>query len=144
IIGGKNQNGVYKIDSRFNKKRLINLITDISSRRNQIHLYGQDAFEFIHEPLISEDKTFIYFDPPYVKKGSQLYKNSLTREDHIKLGQEISSCKARKWIVTYDVDPLVSDIYCQYRHDYVDIRYTIHDSKKAKEYIVFSEELLVN
>jgi len=144
IIGGIEQAGVYKINSRFNKKRLIGLIQEIAKRRSQISLYGKDAFKFIHDPIFGNKKTFVYFDPPYVKKGTQLYKNALERDDHIKLGSEISNCKATHWIVTYDIDPLVSKIYNRYRKDYLDIRYTINGNRKAREYIFYSDALTIN
>ena len=85
-------------------------------------------------------KVFINLDPPYVKKGAQLYKNAFREEDHRELCELVSKCK-RKWNVTYDICPLVADLYHSYRSSYLDVTYSIQSSKKAKEYIFFSDNL---
>lgn len=141
IIGGVNQNGNYLIDARFNKSDLINKISTISKLKDRIILSNMDASEFL-EPhnLNSFYKAFINLDPPYVKKGARLYKNSFTEEEHRVLCQKISSC-GRKWIVTYDVCSLVAELYNDYRCSYLDVTYSIQKNKKAQEYIFFSNNL---
>ena len=76
VIGGLEQAGNWTMDVRFNREDLINRIQNIASRKKDIKLYNKDISSFItnYVPLY-EDNAFIYFDPPYYKKGKQLYMN---------------------------------------------------------------------
>ena len=49
----------------------------------------------------------------------------------------------RKWIVTYDVCPFVADLYKNYRSSYLDVTYSVKSSKKANEYIFFSDNIVL-
>lgn len=143
IIGGKHQTGKYKLDARFNRDKLSKKILEISEQKNRIVLFNQDAKELLNpQQLRKFYKVFINLDPPYVKKGAQLYKNAFNEEDHRELSQLVPSCR-RKWIVTYDICPLVADLYHSYRSSYLDVTYSIQSSKKAKEYIFFSDNLIL-
>jgi DNA adenine methylase len=141
IIGGQKQQGNYKIDARFNKKSLISKIRKVAERREQIVLLNQDAKELIKpQQLRKFYKIFLNLDPPYVKKGAQLYKNAFREADHRELFSLISHCK-RNWIVTYDICPLIANLYHSYRSSYLDVTYSIQSNKKAQEYIFFSDNL---
>ncbi|MCO1599742.1 DNA adenine methylase [Desulfosporosinus nitroreducens] len=141
MIGGLKQEGIYSICARFNKPNLIQKIQDISKYRKNIVLYNLDAKELLQPEYLNRFyKAFINFDPPYVRKGAQLYQNSFNEEDHRALSERISRC-GRKWIVTYDVCSLVTDLYSNYRFSYLDVTYTVQNSKKAKEFIFFSNNL---
>ena len=141
IIGGQEQTGKYKLDARFNRDSLSEKTLKISERKSQIVLLNQDAKELLSTTQLRKFyKVFINLDPPYVKKGAQLYKNAFREEDHRELCELVSKCK-RKWIVTYDICPLVADLYHSYRSSYLDVTYSIQSSKKAKEYIFFSDNL---
>lgn len=141
IIGGLNQSGTYKIDARFNKEDLIRRIRLISKHKKSIILYNIDANELINgDYLKGLHKVFINFDPPYVKKGLQLYKNSFSTKDHQILRDNISKCK-RKWIVTYDICPLVQELYKKFSCDVIDINYSVNTTRKAQEYVFYSSGL---
>ena len=106
-------------------------------------MFNQDAKELLSpQQLRKFYKVFINLDPPYVKKGAQLYKNAFSEEDHRELSELVSGCR-RKWIVTYDICPLVADLYRSYRSSYLDVTYSIQSSKKAQEYIFFSDNLIL-
>lgn len=102
VIGGKDQTGNFKIDARFNKSNLISRIQLIAKYKCRIKLYNKDALQLMQElsPTF-DDKTLVYFDPPYYVKGKMLYQNFYTPEDHSALAQFIKSSK-HPWIVTYD------------------------------------------
>lgn len=141
MIGGREQTGKYKIDARFNKNTLQDKIRLISSKSDRIVLTNMDAAEFISSGFLSHYyKTFINFDPPYVVKGSQLYKNSYIERDHRSLAQLISKC-SRKWMVTYDICPLTEELYSKFRTARIDINYSAGSSVKANEYAFFSNNL---
>lgn len=140
VIGKRDQTGKYKIDARFNRTKLARKIRTISALSSKIDLYNLDAVDFLQNELRHYYKAFINFDPPYVVKGGQLYKNAFTEEDHILLRDQIARCN-RKWIVTYDMCNLVANLYSKFRGSTVDIYYSANGAKKAKEYIFFSNNL---
>ena len=143
MIGGQGQNGKYGLDARFNRQTLIEKIKTIASHKEQIVLLNLDARELLQPRQLRKFyKIFINLDPPYVKKGAQLYKNAFSESDHRELCELVKLCR-RKWIVTYDVCPLVADLYKSYRSSYLDVTYSIQASKKAKEYIFFSDTLVL-
>lgn len=143
LIGGKDQKGTYKLDARFNREALAEKIIKIADRKEQIVVLNYDAKKLLQpQELRKYYKAFINLDPPYVKKGAQLYKNAFCEADHRDLYELIAGCK-RKWIVTYDICPLVAELYSSYRSSYLDVTYSIQSSKKAKEYIFFSNNLIL-
>lgn len=143
VIGGREQKGNYKIDARFNRVELTNKIRAIANLKSRIDVYNLNAIDFLKNDVLGHYyKVFINFDPPYVQKGGQLYKNSFSTKDHAILRDHIAKCK-RKWIVTYDICNLVSDLYSQFRSDTIDIYYTANGVKKAKEFIFYSNNLMV-
>lgn len=142
VIGGKEQTGKNGIGARFNRDELVRKITEIASCADKIDLYNLDASEFIKTILPHYYKVFINFDPPYVEKGGQLYKNSFTEGDHEALRNCIARCR-RKWMVTYDVCDLVATLYSEYRGGKIEINYSAKEVRKAKEYIFFSPNLVI-
>lgn len=143
LIGGINQDGTYLMDARFNKESIIKRIGDIADRKSSIFLYNMDANDFIKSKELKHFyNALINFDPPYVKKGQQLYKNAFTEEDHTILRDSIKKC-SRKWIVTYDICDITENLYKNYRHGYIDINYSANVNRKAQELIVFSNNIAI-
>lgn len=143
MIGGQSQDGTYKLDARFNRDTLISKIKRIADRNEQIVLLNRDAKELLQPAQLRKYyKVFINLDPPYVKKGAQLYKNAFTETDHQELCELVSCCR-RKWIVTYDICPLVSKLYRAFRSSLLDVTYSIQSTKRAKEFIFFSNNLVL-
>lgn len=143
MIGGCEQSGKYKIDARFNRQDLISRIQEIAKHKQQIVLTNLDAKMFLDPGNMRQYyKTFINLDPPYVKKGKQLYKNAFSLEDHRELFNIVASCN-RKWIVTYDICDFISNLYSQYRSSFLNINYSVRGNRKAKEYIFFSSNLVL-
>jgi DNA adenine methylase len=142
LIGGKKQSGKYKIDSRFNKVKLIDKIQNIAQMRNAIDLYNIDAKEFLLLKEINNSDVFINIDPPYVNKGSQLYTNFFKKEDHLALYESIIKL-SNNWILTYDETDFIKNIYKDYRSSILDLKYNIGKNKQNKEYIFFSNNLKI-
>jgi DNA adenine methylase len=143
IIGGLQQTGTYRIDARYTKSTLIRKIKAIGEFREQIDIYNSDALKlFCLGKIKTLKKTFVNFDPPYVSKGAGLYENSFSKTDHEKLASMIKKC-SRKWVVTYDIHPLITKLYLDFRHDYLDLNYSINQKRKAKEYIFFSNNIVL-
>lgn len=136
-IGGKNQKGNYKLDCRYNKEKLINLINIISKNRKKIELFNMDGIDFIKK-IKRRRNLFIFIDPPYYKKGSQLYYNSFTHEDHLRFSKIVKNhLLNNKWILTYDVCDEILGMYkeCNYLEN--DLRYSLSKKEKKKEYLFY-------
>ncbi len=138
VIGGQEQAGDWTMDVRFNREELISRVRNIAERKKDIKLYNKDINSFItHYVPVYEDNALIYFDPPYYKKGKQLYMNFFKHEDHIRIEETIKEKVTCDWIITYDDVPEIEDIY----HDYVlylyDLNYSISKKCKASELIIF-------
>ncbi|MDC7956062.1 DNA adenine methylase, partial [Fusobacterium simiae] len=88
------------------------------------------------------DNTFIFFDPPYFKKGKDLYTNFYTKDDHIKLAKYISNLK-QNWITTYDNTKEIREIYSNYKIKEFDIFYSLERKRKAKEILICKENLII-
>jgi len=143
MIGGKNQVGKWKIDARYNKEKLIRRIERIASYKNNIYIYCEDSIKFINN--ISEtidDKTLIYFDPPYYNKGSTLYVNHFTHQDHRKLAEFIQNLDC-KWVLTYDYTPEIIEMYKNTKMKKLYLDYTAATRIKGVEMLAFSNTLLV-
>lgn len=115
VIGGKEQNGNYKLDARFNRDDLVRRIKSIANLKNNISLYNKDAAVFIGDLSdMLPTKSLVYLDPPYYVKGSQLYRNHYAPGDHAAISSITQSLKT-PWIVTYDNCGPILDLYkeCQ-------------------------------
>ncbi len=139
-IGGLSQNGAYKIDCRFNKSEIVKKIERIALLKNRIELYNYDARELITVRLQDTICTsFFNIDPPYVKKGRQLYANYFKEEDHRSLERIITEhLSETNWIVTYDDCDLIRDIYKQYHITEYGIQYSAGGSVRGKEIVIMN------
>lgn len=137
VMGGKQQKGKYKIDCRFNKERLIDQIKEIALFKNKIEISNCDIFDLLKTDKLNQEDTFVYYDPPYVNKGNQLYKNAFSRKDHEKLASQIL-CNRNKYIITYDNVELIHNIYKENLVELININYSTGNTRKAKEILIYS------
>jgi DNA adenine methylase len=142
VIGGKSQSGIWKLDVRFNKTDLIQRIEKIARYKNRIHLYNLDASQFLREIIPTlPNSTFVYLDPPYYIKGTQLlYANFYVTEDHKTVSKLITGLK-RKWMISYDNVPEIKDLYSGFRCVEYDLSYSAQDKYQGAEVIFFCENL---
>ena len=112
-IGGKQQNGRYRMDARFNRDDVAARIEAIGGMADHIDLYCSDASYFLQSYLpqaCDRNNTLVYIDPPYYEKGSSLYMNHYEREDHEELCNVIKDLDYR-WLLSYDDTPEIREIY---------------------------------
>lgn len=141
-IGGKDQNGKHKLNARFNKEGLITKIMTVATYGQQILLHNRDAIDFLDEvlPSYGSDKLFLNCDPPYVKKGQELYLNHFTIEDHRRLRDRITQC-IHPWIVTYDYNKVILDLYSSFFYERIQLNHSAGSMKKGEEIIIYSNNL---
>lgn len=144
-IGGHNQTGNYRLDARFNKKKLIEKIYRIYNEREKIRFYNLDAKDFLEIALkeVGYNESILNIDPPYVKKGPILYENSFSKDDHTKLSEIIKKLK-HKWIVTYDECDTIYSLYSKFRKELITLSYSIGDTKSGRELIIYSDSIDLN
>ena len=137
-IGGYSQTGDYAIDCRFNKIKLIELITQIAGHHDRINVANIDAKELIR--TIDNKKAFYFIDPPYFKKGKKLYTNFFEYDDHKELADIIeANLHDVPWIVTYDICPEIKEIYSTRNSNILSLKYSLQDKKKAAEFMFFNK-----
>lgn len=139
IIGGADQKGALKINARFNKDDLINRIQRISRFQKYISVSNLDGLAFIDKMNKKKQDIFIYLDPPYYKKGSNLYMNYYSKEDHEKLSRHIRSVE-KPWLISYDNHDFILNLYAKRRK----ILYSLSQStsnRVGNEILIFSKNI---
>lgn len=145
ILGGRKQEGIYKIDCRFNKTNLIKRIQKIANYKNRINVFNLDAEDLIKK--VQKEKyrknTLYYFDPPYFQKGPSLYTNHYDVDDHKTLADKIKRIKDSGWIVSYDSVPAIKKYYRGYNKREYMLTHTAYDKSLGSEVLFFSNNLLM-
>ncbi|MGM0905667.1 MAG: DNA adenine methylase [Pseudomonadota bacterium] len=141
VIGGLKQDGSYKLDCRFGKAGLIERIERINKYAHRIHLYNEDAIEFIQraERELPENKVFC-IDPPYYHKGSTLYTNFYEHSDHLIISEIIANLES-KWLLTYDNCEEISGLYQQFPQFTFNLNYTAAKKRLGTELLITNMSL---
>jgi len=137
VIGGNNQQGNYKIDARYNKKELLKRINRIAFFADKIQLSQLDALEFLVFLEQQETKGLVFLDPPYYKKGHQLYTNFYKASDHIEIAAAIKKSPLKHWIVTYDNAPEINEIYDLSTKKVYNLRYSLSQTQPTGAEVLF-------
>lgn len=143
-IGGLQQDGNYKIDVRFNKESLIARIKKIASRRADIILTNLDAIDILNNiDFTNRDlaNLFIYMDPPYYKKGKKLYLNNYSHVNHLNLANTLRTINNINWLVSYDNEEEIKEMYADFRMSSFDLNYTLQSKRFGSELLIFSSNL---
>lgn len=137
VIGGKQQAGKYKIDARFNREDMADRISRIGKLREHIELHGIDAMKLLPKLRKSlPKKSLIYFDPPYFLKGSQLYRNFYTPEDHQQIAARVAKIDT-PWLVTYDNCEQIRSLYQAVPSLTFSLYYSTHLSRTEATEVMF-------
>jgi DNA adenine methylase len=145
IIGGRDQTGPWKIDARYNKCELSFRVESIAKLRRRIHLSKMDALTFISSNLKKwPENTLIYLDPPYYRKGKDLYLDYYSHEDHERVASTITkNIRLQKWMVSYDDARPIRRMYSKYRHVSYRIGYSARRVREGREVMFFCDNLKI-
>ena len=142
-IGGnteeKQLTAKYKIDCRFNKVNLIERLQKIALHANRIHVSCLDAIDFFKD---LDRHTFVYLDPPYYQKGSCLYMNHYTHDEHETLSTYLINDAAFPWLLSYDDVPEIRNLYQNCDLYRFSIPYTVQNAKAGCELLTHSNNLI--
>ncbi len=110
-LGGKKQRSSYKLDCRFNKRRIIDRIRGLKCLEGRLRVVEKDGLVFMQDMASSiPDDLFLYVDPPYYVAGKNLYRFYFNDEDHVKLSRFLMNLDI-PWLLSYDDSVFISDLY---------------------------------
>lgn len=140
-IGGKQQLGEWKINARYNKQKLIEKIKLIGLYSDRITVLNEDGADVI-ERYAKDPMSFFYVDPPYFVKGADLYLNAFKLKDHQRLANSLNKHSKAKWLLSYDNERDILDLYPGSQYRIFDLRYSAHhNSKVGSELMIFSDSI---
>lgn len=143
VIGGKAQEGAYKLDARFMRDEICSRIRRIGQVASKIQVYEEDARELLkrcHQFL--PEKSLVYLDPPYYVKGAGLYRNFYQHEDHQRIARLVTGARFRRpWVVSYDNAPEIREMYSGARSVTYGLNYTAQVRYVGDEVMFFSGRL---
>lgn len=144
VIGGKNQNGHWKMDVRFNKKDLIKRIEKIADYGSRISISNYDALNFLKSVQKNKiQNALLYLDPPYYIKGQGLYRNFYNHDDHVQVMNSLKEINLKNWVVSYDNVDEIKNIYKDFRMQEYSLQYTAQLKKVGGEVMIFSPQLKI-
>ena len=139
-IGGLEQAGEWRLDARYDPDRLADRVELLGGYAGRIEVREEDGVDLVDE-LAGEAGTFVYADPPYLVQGDELYLDTLGAADHRRLADVLSDRPG--WMLTYDADPRVPELYQGLRCATFDIKHTAAKQHIGSEYAVFADGLRV-
>ena len=98
-----------------------------------------DAIDLIHE-LKDKKKVFMYLDPPYYKKGKDLYMNYYNHDDHLNLANVLQD-SSLKYIISYDDCKEIRNIYNKQKHIKYTLSHNVSNKGIGKEIMYFSKNI---
>lgn len=145
VIGGKHQNGNYKLDARFKKDVVAARIEAIARRASNISVYCEDSLQ-----LLSRCSDFLpmrsltYLDPPYYVKGKGLYRNYYKHDDHVAIAKRLQEKEFQwPWIVSYDNVAEICVMYQMSKSLSYGLNYTAQRRYVGNEVMFFSQNIKV-
>jgi DNA adenine methylase len=141
VIGGLNQHGRYLVDCRYNKEDLINRIRRVAKYKARIQFTALDAQDFLKSiDGALPRRSLIYADPPYFKKGAELYTSSFRPADHLAFRDRLRSLSA-PWMLTYDNCPEIEQIYSGFEQRAFNIYYSAQVKRSGAELLITDGKL---
>lgn len=120
-IGGRAQTSAYGIDCRFTKATVAAQVRNIYDLAQAGRLIARAepsswqstlsaASALAAERGLARNQVLVYADPPYMEKAARIYGESFGQREHRLLAEGLAVSEAR-WILSYDDEPLVRDLY---------------------------------
>lgn len=141
-IGGMTQSGIWDLRARFKKETIIERLEKIKDFKDKISARNLDGINLLKQ--LEKNKTkgryFIFLDPPYYQKGTSLYLNHYIERDHKKLLKMLKQ-SSLKWIMTYDDNSYIQDLYEKFRKNSFTISHSAYKARQGKEVLIFSDNV---
>ncbi|KHT24562.1 DNA adenine methylase [Pectobacterium brasiliense] len=145
VIGGKNQDGNYKLDARFKKDVIASRIREVAKRADNISVYCEDSLQLLNRcSEFLPEKSLIYLDPPYYVKGKGLYRNYYEHDDHATIAKTIQQKEFKwPWVVSYDNIEEIRAMYQLSNSLTYGLNYTAQRRYIGNEVMFFSHDLVI-
>ncbi len=134
-IGGLDQTGAWKIDARFNREELARRVRRLGLYANRVTVLEEDGVAVVRRHLAPD--ALVYADPPYLERSGHLYLNAMSWDDHSQLAAALRASHA-PWIVTYDCDPRVLELYPDHPRAEFGLTHSAGPAHAGREYAIFS------
>jgi DNA adenine methylase len=146
VIGGKNQEGAYKLDARFKKDVISARILAIAKRAHDITVYSEDSLALLKRCKdFLPKESLIYLDPPYYVKGKGLYRNYYEHDDHVAIAKTIKAKNfKRHWVVSYDNVDEIRAMYQLVNAKIYGLNYTAQRRYVGNEVMFFSQDVVIS
>lgn len=145
VIGGKNQDGDYKLDARFKKDIVASRIKEIAKHSANISVYCEDSLRLLGRcSEFLPKKSLIYLDPPYYVKGKGLYRNYYEHDDHVAIAKKLQKKNFKwPWVVSYDNAEEICSMYQLSKSLSYGLNYTAQRRYVGNEVMFFSQDIVV-
>ncbi len=145
VIGGKHQDGSYKLDARFKKDVIAARIQQIAQRADDISVYGEDSLQLLKRCSgFLPKNSLIYLDPPYYVKGKGLYRNYYEHNDHVAIARTIQHKTFKwPWVVSYDNTQEICNMYQLSKSLSYGLNYTAQRRYVGNEVMFFNRHLII-
>lgn len=109
---GTTQEVKYPIDCRWSPEYICRKIDRLSDMLNQCTIRWNECTSHDFTEVIDDTRTpaLLYLDPPYFKKGNDLYQYGLTIDDHRRLAEALKNTH-HQWVLSYDDCPEIRNLY---------------------------------
>lgn len=145
VIGGKNQDGDYKLDARFKKDVVAARIEAVAKRARNISVYCEDSLLLLKRCAeFLPKQSLIYLDPPYYVKGKGLYRNYYEHDDHVAIAKRLQQKNFKwPWVVSYDNAEEICAMYQMSQSLSYGLNYTAQRRYVGNEMMFFSRNITV-
>lgn len=145
-IGGYDQAGTWKLDARYDRKKLAARIERIALFGERIEVFNLDAVDLLRTTFrrkTAAERTFVYLDPPYYKKGSKLYLNVYAHKDHVRLSDVLRRQTQYRWLVSYDDVADIRSIWSDFNQLKFNLSYTAYNRRSGGELLIYNDDLVM-
>jgi DNA adenine methylase len=122
-IGGKSQEGTYKVDCRWSPcaiRLAIKQAHKVLSCFRDVKITNTACMNVLQDCRCSD---FIYLDPPYYVQGNQLYRHGMNNAEHEELAKYLKlSCF--DWLLSYDDCDTIRNLYESMSISQVSVKYS--------------------
>lgn len=144
MVGGYAQSSRYNLDARFNRDELVARVRRVMRYRDRIAVHQLDAQSLLTNlsEVAGVSDPLVYIDPPYYRKGRDLYYNFYRPSDHSGLRDAVIALgKDVRWVVSYDNEPDIVSLYNGQASIFYDLNYSVRNGKSGREVMFFSNNL---
>jgi len=144
-IGGLQQDGPWRLDCRFNKSNLVPRLQRIAQYSSQINVFEGEALNLLADTEEFRRKhTFVYIDPPYLTRSSDLYLDEMSYAGHQEIAQLLRE-EFQFWMASYDIDERVTtELYPHSRILTFALRHCASRTHVGIEQIAFSNACVLD